>query len=720
MRLLNTRTGVFQWVEDPHQFHYAILSHVWATPPDVSAPLRTSIVIDSSLASGESVVDKLPDKIKRLCCMAAADGFKWGWVDTCCIDKTSSSELSEAINSMFSWYGYSGACYAFLHDVPSRLSGTAHDREWRDQFCGSRWFKRGWTLQELIAPRIVVFVSRNEKHEWVKIGSKHSLAPLISEVTGIEPEVLTLEQELEQIPVARRMSWAQSRETTRLEDEAYCLMGIFGVNMQTNYGEGRYAFIRLQQEIISQNPDQSIFAWGRCLDPEDAMLSFHPPHSSPPTSSVASPKFVTVAPAWFLKQYLLASSPKDFDHDNSAHIQILARRSFEEKLGITIPSSLYQEFEITQHGVRTQFPLIVISTADSHPNAATRLAILACEVPSKGILCLLLRPLNPPSVEFFAGALVRPTKELAAADDSSSLWSDYYYRTTYIRDLASLYTRNVLPLVTGTRITPEVKSVYIPHSPSRTAIEFDRDIDIYSALREIKEEFHVVMCPWSKSVLEHQGYNVTLSRMTDQSPSALVIHSPHIGKASTINITTTKDGPTRLIACIKVGRCHCELGQSRGALSISVTSSYSAEIPDMTSRGPHKMDDGMHIQSWTLRQGSASKQMYFSSAPHRRFVLRLTFTTLALRSTPRTFQLAAEIRELPENEEKEMIGPKLPSASNLTTSGASPTPASSASDTLPAPSSTPSTHIYVMIGFVTIVSLLTNLTLGLLLMTRLQ
>ena len=126
----------------------------------------------------------------------------------------------------------------------------------------SRWFTRGWTLQELIAPAQVQFYDKS----WNSIGMKDNLSQELSLITGIGQEVLlaskgrNLEELLDQVPTARKMSWAANRETTRIEDTAYCLLGIFGVNVPLLYGEGERAFIRLQEEIVKNSNDLSLLA----------------------------------------------------------------------------------------------------------------------------------------------------------------------------------------------------------------------------------------------------------------------------------------------------------------------------------------------------------------------------------------------------------------------------------------------------------------------------
>ena len=154
---------------------------------------------------------------------------------------------------MFRWYGKAQVCYAYLSDVEQH----ADKEPLTDKIKRSRWFTRGWTLQELVAPKEVVFYSS----EWWKIDSKSGMHALLSEITGIESNVLKYGK-FENVSVARRMSWAANRHATRVEDMAYSLLGIFDCNMPLLYGEGEKAFIRLQEEIMRVSDDQSLFAWG--------------------------------------------------------------------------------------------------------------------------------------------------------------------------------------------------------------------------------------------------------------------------------------------------------------------------------------------------------------------------------------------------------------------------------------------------------------------------
>jgi hypothetical protein len=322
---------------------YAILSHRWSDGEvsfkEIQDPTR-----DVEEKRGYK-------KVEQFCNKAKENKIRYVWVDTCCIDKDSSAELSQSINSIFEWYKDARECYVYLADVSDqsdselrkelnelelekkrlekeRLEQKEEEDEWDEEeeeeeeldhereeenekleklekkleslkaekkmlkrllknrassrrseeilpknyqvdFEKSEWFTRGWTLQELIAPRKITFYDRN----WNPIGSKEDHCKLISRITGINPEFLRLnktpggedfERDIRTASISARMSWASGRETTREEDVAYSLLGIFGVSMPALYGEGGHqAFIRLQEEIIKKSDDQTILAWSR-------------------------------------------------------------------------------------------------------------------------------------------------------------------------------------------------------------------------------------------------------------------------------------------------------------------------------------------------------------------------------------------------------------------------------------------------------------------------
>jgi uncharacterized protein involved in tolerance to divalent cations len=236
MRLLQYENGEFSLTMFPnHKIpEYAILSHTWG---------RDSEEVDFIDIVEKKGRDKSGYKKLRFCAeQAARDGLLYFWIDTCCINKSSSAELDEAIRSMFRWYGAAARCYVYLSDVPEP-KGPASTVE--SAFAKSRWFTRGWTLQELIAPKSIEFFSQKGE----PLGHKGSRLQQIHEITGVAIEALR-GRPISQFSVADRMSWAARRETTREEDAAYCLLGIFEIHIPIMYGEGKQnALARLQREI---------------------------------------------------------------------------------------------------------------------------------------------------------------------------------------------------------------------------------------------------------------------------------------------------------------------------------------------------------------------------------------------------------------------------------------------------------------------------------------
>jgi len=293
MRLINTATGLFEEFIGRNIPKYAILSHTW----------EEEEVSFSDMQKDGHQAKKGFEKIRMTCKLAADAGIQYAWVDTCCIDKSSSAELTEAINSMYRWYQRSVICYAYLSDLsPSDSLDAA--------LPSCRWFTRGWTLQELIAPSKIRFFDRS----WIDRGSKESLCRELSEITGIDTEVLRHRLSLASIAVAQRMSWAAKRETTRIEDRSYSLLGLFGVHMPMIYGEEERAFRRLQEEIIKSTLDMSIFVW--------KMPRNTKPRNHPGTRYVCG---------------LLASSPDDFWDCGTVN---------------RIPNTHINEFSLSNKGVK--------------------------------------------------------------------------------------------------------------------------------------------------------------------------------------------------------------------------------------------------------------------------------------------------------------------------------------------------------------------------------
>jgi hypothetical protein len=219
---------------------YAILSHTWG--PDHEEVTFKDLQEDAGRRKLGSTGYK---KIQFCGKEAARHDLSYFWVDTCCIDKSSSTELSEAINSMYNWYRKAARCFAYLTDVSTDGYSDISHPELESAFRRSRWFTRGWTLQELIAPSSVKFFS----FEGGLLGDKTSLERQIHEITGIPVKALR-GSPLPEFTIEERRSWGARRTTRRKEDEAYCLLGIFDIFMPLLYGEGREkAMMRLQETI---------------------------------------------------------------------------------------------------------------------------------------------------------------------------------------------------------------------------------------------------------------------------------------------------------------------------------------------------------------------------------------------------------------------------------------------------------------------------------------
>lgn len=324
---------------------YAILSHTWGEDEvsfqDMQAPTVTE-------KRGYA-------KIEYSCERALQDGLSYVWVDTCCIDKTSSAELSEAINSMMAWYAQSRICYAHLADVPP-ITDQDFDKA---AFSQSRWFTRGWTLQELIAPCELVFLAQ----DWSFLVARETVAELISDITGIShlflearPDNEDLKSNLMSTSIAERMSWASERETTRTEDMAYSLLGILQVNMPLLYGEGSAAFRRLREEIIKHSDDQSLLAWG--FGTPDHDLSHKRPWSAA-QSSLA--KIVS-----FFKEYSAppeATGAMDMDISDMSGILAESPAAFRG-CGDIVPCDVKRptpSFSMTNRGLSIELPVLQLA-----------------------------------------------------------------------------------------------------------------------------------------------------------------------------------------------------------------------------------------------------------------------------------------------------------------------------------------------------------------------
>ncbi|KAI1184382.1 heterokaryon incompatibility protein-domain-containing protein [Nemania serpens] len=310
MWLIETSTLKLKFVGEAEKGSYAALSHTWEEEEVTFEQFRNlSTTGHQDLRRQRGFV-----KIAKTCEIALQYGLSYAWVDTCCIDKSSSAELSEAINSMFKYYQDSAFCIAFISDLPGSSNASTLNADFESLFPRCRWLTRGWTLQELIAPPRVLFYDST----WTFRGSKYDWKQLLFRETGVDEAILDSPRGLRSIPVARRMSWASKRQTTRIEDLAYCLFGIFDVNMPLIYGEGRKAFMRLQEEIAKDSCDLSLFAWQQ----QDISPSY---------------------------RGILAQSVTEFSHCREIKYRIK---------GVMIPT----EFALTNRGLRIEIALVDVPT----------------------------------------------------------------------------------------------------------------------------------------------------------------------------------------------------------------------------------------------------------------------------------------------------------------------------------------------------------------------
>ncbi|KAK1829298.1 heterokaryon incompatibility protein-domain-containing protein [Podospora conica] len=335
MRLINLNTRKLESFFGNSIPPYAILSHTWGND-------------NEELSFADIQRDDPPaiHSIKVAGCLRQArrDGLRHAWIDTCCIDKTNSVELNEAINSMFRWYEEAKVCYVYL----AECTNPVLPEDEPGKLPHSSWFRRGWTLQELVAPKEL----RVYDQMWHLIGDRRAIAPSLSRLTGIPIAFLAKYRPLREASVAQRMSWASSRVTKREEDIAYCLLGIFGITMTMNYGEqGTRAFQRLQRKILDEIDDDSILAWGL---------------GSPagPNTSNGEPTYTSA----------LATSPSDFL--GCGRVIAFAHDRYSER-------PVFAPGHIQVHG-------IVVRQHPADTDDATRVVLLRCGIAQRRVIAIPL------------------------------------------------------------------------------------------------------------------------------------------------------------------------------------------------------------------------------------------------------------------------------------------------------------------------------------------
>ncbi|TBU62302.1 heterokaryon incompatibility protein-domain-containing protein [Dichomitus squalens] len=495
MWLLDTRTAQLHHFNSPEDVPggYAILSHVWDEKEQSFQNLQRLCQLSAEI--GTNPRDSASPKIREFCMLAERHGHAWAWCDTCCIDKTSSSELSEAINSMFRYYALAEVCYAYLGDVPSDCSLSADESPFRR----SRWHERGWTLQELIASTRVLFLA----NDWKPLRSKSELASLLEEITLIPATVLLLEKDLSSFSVAQRMSWAARRVTTRVEDRAYCLLGIFSLNMTTVYGEGENSFRRLQEKIMKRSGDTSLFAWGQSatfllqsLLPSRLQAKGRQSRLSSvafePQSAENQPWHADPIPE--AHQHLLAHNPSDFETTSQIHFTselstvdgIVAESPDENVVEPTPPQSKTLEllsdfpiFSVNPYGFHAHVPAFEL------PSGVLVALLLGCYKSSDNdVLGLLLTPVNPadesPQPRYRCGALMYTSE---AEDDNPHLDYAGACRTIILHDSIRDLTGRDSPVTVRWRDLRILHETQTRILPSATMSHFSLNEPLFSPIR---------------------------------------------------------------------------------------------------------------------------------------------------------------------------------------------------------------------------------------------
>ncbi|KAI0630065.1 hypothetical protein C8Q77DRAFT_237969 [Trametes polyzona] len=532
----------------------------------------------------------------------------------CCIDKTSSAEVSEAIASMFHWYRCADVCYAYLRDVPSSTEPSLSPAL---RLMSSKWFKRGWTLQELIAPRSLVFLSSG----WDAFGTKTTLANYIMSITHIPASVLIHEQSVHEISVAQRMSWAAARQTTRPEDRAYCLMGLFGVRIPVMYGEGNYAFIRLQEEILRHIPDPTLLTWGLQPPCHYAQLRLTMLGHSP--STMEPPSEVYVHPPQFPVQaecYMLATSPDQFSIAGRASGGLSIRCS-ERPSPI---SSLFPFRAVPCHMLHMRVPLIPLYTGNQpkppvgDESPAAYLALLGCETHTGKALALLL------TLQWSSG---RTSWRIG----SQPLTLSDLYETTVVR-LVALDPDSVEYAALAAAAKTDV---YAPVSAPRSADDPLRLSELHRTLSENRGEFNITLAKWCKITLAASQcflvetprphvYQLSLPDGYETCPHAAVEGSHKCPYASQGQQCPEAVARLEIMfancdsdSCRKPGRSspqNCCLWGDVHLETLSLHRNGDAP-PQLSPRLASCRGVQHHVASWTLRDGIALKTFNFQVRP---------------------------------------------------------------------------------------------------------
>ncbi|KAL1941954.1 hypothetical protein VTO73DRAFT_6484 [Trametes versicolor] len=600
-------------VTDLNKARYAVLSHVWNKEKDEGGfiPEPTFQEVAEVVLQHYGVLPEEPkfDKLRSFCQVAHTHGYKLAWADMCCIDKTSSAEVSEAIASMFYWYRTADVCYAYLKDVPSSVQPLVSPEI---VLLSSEWFRRGWTLQELIAPRSLIFLSS----DWRAFGTKSSLANYIMSITHIPTAVLIHEQSVHSVSVAQRMSWAAGRHTLRPEDQAYCLMGLFGIQIPVMYGEGTYAFIRLQEEILKRIPDPTLLAWGLpCNDCTDLGLTMrsdsNSPHSPVCVTLEESASIHVQAPQSPIQvdRFLFAASPDDFARAGRGREGLSIRRAEH------LPSQPLGPFpfqSVPCHMLHMRAPLIPLYPIATSPveraskPPVAHLALLGCETHTGKALALLFSVQRSPGGTYWC-----------IGSQSSVPMDIMVIRDPSVVRIVALDSRELCAPTSATA------SVYAPLSAPPSAGDSSQSTSVHRALSQNDGQFTIKLSGWCAVTLGVSQYYLFES----SEPHTYLLSlppdyetCPHMTSSSdTCPFASGAQQCPDSSAVLKITFSNCDSSTCRrpdppnrylwGDVKIDVPSPKTTMLPNPIVEGCRGVQH--HVASWTLRDGVALKTFNF-------------------------------------------------------------------------------------------------------------
>ncbi|KAI1791159.1 HET-domain-containing protein [Ganoderma leucocontextum] len=475
MWLLNTDNAVLQYFASPEDVPggYAIISHIWDAEEDNFQDMMKLREVHKAGRTPPNPLSRVREKTRKCCELACSQGFQYVWIDSCCGDRSHVAELSKDVQSQFLYFSLAHVCYVYLPDV-----GGCDPRVTDSPFRASKWHTSPWALQELIAPDMVIFYSK----EWTVLGTKQNLAPLLEEITGVPATVLIFKEDPTSFSVAARMSWASQRQpTARPEEQAYSLLGIMGVSMDVPpYGEGWRAFQRLQEEITKQLADTTVFVWG-----DKPALSY-----SEVTRIVRGLPPVSAAHTHHADEsFLFAPAPSVFK-SGFAETRSMPHLPIGDTM-YTLDTSNLSTFTVTSNAVLAHIPVIELK------DQRILIAFISCSMDNKPLGLVLEKCPNTSSgVPLYDVGLDDPngsgTFRLVTLDDVSEGGSNggragdvtFVWRTIHIRgrhihdpsqdfqrvpmnrDLSSFYLPRLLLKKFGGRFLPRKPVVSTEHDAS--------------------------------------------------------------------------------------------------------------------------------------------------------------------------------------------------------------------------------------------------------------